>query len=344
MQNMLRKTMPPRPPESHNSRCCSPLAQLSLCLAHRLPSMSNWYNNKGGNYNNWNNGWNKGGWRQKGSGKGHSQTPITDLVTSLQSSMKEQQLLQALAPALIGGSLAQTAPTPSTAAAPQSSGSSIPDELKSVLVGLKDSLDNMAKVQSTAAPVMPAFAPTAMSTALAPTAMTPWTPNPAPACQAVYRQDAADCEVQMLKRELGDFRDSLRLLQQTHPIGQLQQGHSSTLTPPPRKRPMDTQDSADKITVKLPKVQLPSKTAPNPKQDDDVIITKDIHKKILQDVFELPGIRSYGDLTLEQWCSKHANKIPEEDIAAVAQCWGLEPAGTEDMLVEITKLWLLQNP
>ena len=50
------------------------------------------------------------------------------------------------------------------------------------------------------------------------------------------------------------------------------------------------------------------------------------------------------DLTLEQWCSKHANKIPEEDIAAVAQCWGLEPAGTEDMLVEITKLWLLQNP
>ena len=148
----------------------------------------------------------------------------------------------------------------------------------------------------------------------------------------------------MLKRELGDFRDSLRQLQQTHPIGQLQQGYSSNLTPPPRKRPMDAQDSADKVTTKLPKVQLPSKAAPNPKQDDEVIISKDTHKKILQEVFELPGIRSYGDLTLEQWCAKHATKIPEEDIAAVAHAWGLEPAGSEDMLIEITKLWLIQNP
>ncbi len=214
--------------------------------------MSGWYQ-KGNNNGSWSSGWNKGGWRPKGSGKGSTQTPITDLVTSLQSSMKEQQLLQALAPALLSGTMPamlQTAPTP---AAPAPSQSSIPDELKTVLSGLKESIDTMTKTHATATPPLA------------------WTPAPHQPPQPTYKPHPhQDAEVQMLKQELGDFRESLRQLQQTHPIGQLQQQntYNSHLTPPPRKRSHDDHDSADtQNSLKLPcpaKPPLhPGKTTPS---------------------------------------------------------------------------------
>ena len=149
----------------------------------------------------------------------------------------------------------------------------------------------------------------------------------------------------MLKQELGDFRESLRQLQQTHPIGQLQQQntYNSHLTPPPRKRSHDDHDSADKAPTKLPKVALPSKATPAPRKDDTVIICKDTHKRILVEVFELSGVRCYGDLPLDQWCSKHLARIPAEDITAVAETGGLDATDAETALVEITKLWLVQQ-
>ena len=289
--------------------------------------MSNWYQ-KGNNNGSWGSGWNKGGWRPKGQGKGTSQTPITDLVTSLQSSMKEQQLLQALAPALLSGTVPAPATAPAAPAAPTQSQAGIPDELKSVLCGLKESIDSIAKVHTVAAQ---------------PLAWTPTPPTPAPpACRQPSHQDA---EVQLLKQELGDFRESLRQLQQTHPIGQLQHTgpSSSAYTPPPRKRVLDGQDSADKAPTTLPKVTLPSKATPGPRKDEPPIICKDAHKRILNEVFEITGVRCYGDLPIDQWCSKHISRIPEEDLFAVSEAWGLEATDAEDALLQITKLWLIQQ-
>jgi hypothetical protein len=151
-------------------------------------------------------------------------------------------------------------------------------------------------------------------------------------------------DIATLKQELGDFRDSLRMLQSTHPVGLLQNPdrRSELATPPPRKRVLDPDDSTNKAPAKLPKVQLPSKSAA-PAKTETVMINRDMRKQILLDIFEVSNIRFYNELSIEQWCNKHVQKLPEEDVLAVAEAWGLPTDDAETALHEILRLWLLQQ-
>jgi hypothetical protein len=125
--------------------CCASPSDAAL-------AMSGWYNKSHGNQS-WN-PWRKGGWRPKGQGKGsQSSTPISDVVTSLQTTMKEQQLMQALVPALLGPTNPSAAPTPIAPVSQHNSATTMPDELTKVLSGLKDSIESIAKAQMRHLPV-----------------------------------------------------------------------------------------------------------------------------------------------------------------------------------------------